>query len=405
MAPNSNVPPDVSVLLVDDRPPNLLSLEAALEGLGVAVAQARSGDEALRHLLTRDFAVVLLDVEMPGMDGYETAALMRSRERSRHTPIIFLTALDANPAAVFKGYSVGAVDYLSKPIDPEILRSKVRVFVDLFLKSEQLRRQTERLERLERRERDRASQLEEAVNELDSFVYTVSHDLRAPLRAMHGFGQALLEDCGGRLDELGRDYARRILDASRRMDLLVQDLLAYSRLTRAEIELETIPLQGLVQEVLEHMEIELAERGAQVGVDDSLPTVRGNRLMLAQALTNLLSNAAKFTAPGIAPRVRVRAAREGPRIRVRVEDNGIGIAAEYHERIFRLFERLNPVETYPGTGIGLAIVRKALSRMGGRVGVESAPGKGSCFWIELPYAEGPHESHRLHHSAGRRRPE
>jgi two-component system CheB/CheR fusion protein len=238
---------------------------------------------------------------------------------------------------------------------------------------------------LESRVKERTTELEGALQHLDAFSYTVSHDLRAPLRAMSSYGQILVDDYSGKvLDATAQDYARRVTEAARRMDALVQDLLEFSRLTRAEIPLERVEIGTVVSRLLEEMAGEIAEKKAEVQVDDPLPAVLGHRLTLGQVFSNLLSNAVKFVAPGVPPRVRVRSGELGDHVRLWVEDNGIGIPREHHARIFGVFERLHKQEEYPGTGIGLAIVRKAIDRMGGSTGVESEPGKGSRFWIELP---------------------
>jgi signal transduction histidine kinase len=242
-------------------------------------------------------------------------------------------------------------------------------------------------ETLEQRVILRTTQLEEANQALQAFAYSVSHDLRAPLRAMQGFSEALLEDYGDRLDETGRDYARRTVAAAERMDRLISDLLAYSRVSRTDMTLQKVPLNVAVDEARQGLDAAVGERGGEIRVDGSLPSVRAHRTTLVQVLTNLLTNAVTFVAPGVAPRVRVWAEPRSLSVRLWIEDNGIGIAPEHHERIFRVFERLHGVESYPGTGVGLAIVRKGLERMDGRVGIEPAPGGGSRFWIELPRAE------------------
>ncbi|HEC33197.1 MAG TPA: PAS domain S-box protein, partial [Chloroflexi bacterium] len=208
-------------------------------------------------------------------------------------------------------------------------------------------------------------------------------DLRAPLRAMHGFSQALLEDYADRLDPTGQDYARRIVAAAQRMDTLILDLLTYSHLGRAEMRLGPVRLGCVVEQALAALEADIEERGTQVAVEEPLPQVAADHATLVRVVGNLLSNAIRFVAPDVCPRVRVWAEERGERIRLWVEDNGIGIPPQYHERIFRVFERLHGIETYPGTGIGLAIVKKGVERMGGRVGLESEIGQGSRFWIEL----------------------
>jgi PAS domain S-box-containing protein len=236
---------------------------------------------------------------------------------------------------------------------------------------------------LEARVHERTVQLTEALEEQEQFAYSVSHDLRAPLRAMSGFSQALHEDYAGVLDEMGREYARRIMDATDRMDALIKDLLAYSRLSRAEIRLEEVNLGKLVSDVLAQFEVERAERKAVVDVDGPLLPVRGNALALTQVVLNLVSNGLKFVDKEVAPRLRISTQERGDKVRLWVKDNGIGILPEHQDRIFRIFERLNRAEQFPGTGIGLAMVRKALSRMDGSCGVESDGKTGCRFWIEL----------------------
>jgi PAS domain S-box-containing protein len=249
----------------------------------------------------------------------------------------------------------------------------------------------ERLERhaseLEERVAQRTSELAEANSELEAFAYSVAHDLRAPLRAMTGFSQALIEDYASELGDEGADYARRIAEAALAMDGLISDLLAYSRLARAELELEPVSLQHVVEEALEQQREAIDTSSARLAVSDAFPEVVGNHRTLVQVVSNLISNALKFVAPGQAPDVRIGAESEGGRVRLIVEDSGIGIDPEHEQRIFRVFERLHGGESYPGTGIGLAIVRKGVERMNGQVGVESEPGKGSRFWIELEAAE------------------
>ncbi len=283
-------------------------------------------------------------------------------------------------------------------------------------------------ETLEQRVRKRTAQLEEANQELEAFSYSVSHDLRAPLRAMQGFAQALLEDYSDQLDSLAQDYAQRIVTAARHMDTLINELLSYSRLSRGEIRLQVVSLTTVVAEALAELEMEIQAQNAQVRVEEPLPEAIAHRTILVQIVTNLIANAIKFVNPGVQPQVRVWAEEiegqgdkvtrgQGDRgtrgqgefrtispttnhqplttskwVRLWIEDNGIGIAPEYYQRIFRVFERLHGVESYPGTGIGLAIVRKGVERMGGEVGIESQANLGSRFWIELPKPVSNHES-------------
>jgi PAS domain S-box-containing protein len=237
---------------------------------------------------------------------------------------------------------------------------------------------------LEHRVVERTAQLADANAELESFAYSVAHDLRAPLRGMQGFSRALLEDYADALDETGRDYAGRIARGAERLDDLINDLLAYSRLAREEIRPEPVELQGLLADVRRHMDPQIEQARATLQLEHPLPAVIGQRAVLTQVLMNLLGNAIKFVPPGTEPRVRVWAEHRGRSARVWVEDNGIGIRPEHRDKIFRVFERLHGQKAYPGTGIGLAIVKKGIERLGGAVGVISEPGHGSRFWFELP---------------------
>ena len=237
--------------------------------------------------------------------------------------------------------------------------------------------------RLEDQVRERTSTLEERNEELEAFAYSISHDLRAPLRTMQGFSEALLEDFGDKLDPAGRDYAERIVAGSRRMDELIRDLLAFSRVSRGELQLMPVALRPVADTVVAELEAVLRARGATVRVADSLPVVHGHAGTLSQVFSNLLGNAIKFVPENRPPVIEIATDRRNGMARVWVIDNGIGIASEHRDRIFRVFERLHSTEEYPGTGIGLAIVRKAVERMGGKVGVDSTLGQGSRFWIEL----------------------
>ena len=243
---------------------------------------------------------------------------------------------------------------------------------------------------LEQRVEERTAQLAEINQELEAFTYSVSHDLRAPLRTMRGFAQALLEDCGDRLDDFCQSYIDSIIDDAVQMNGLISDLLDYSRLTRTQIDLQPTELSDVVAESLKQLGAQIEEKQAQIDVAAGLPAVMAHQSTLVQVVTNLLGNAIKFVAPTTQPQIDILTEEtyqdDGRWIRLWIVDNGIGIAPEHQERIFRVFERLHGAESYPGTGIGLAIVRKGLERMGGQAGVESQLGRGSRFWIALPGA-------------------
>jgi K+-sensing histidine kinase KdpD len=243
---------------------------------------------------------------------------------------------------------------------------------------------------LERRIQERTERLAEANLELRAFAHTVAHDLRAPLRNVEGFTDALLEDETPRLSEQGRSFIDRIGDAARRMDRMITDLLAYSQLSRAELRLQTVDLERVLQLALADLESQIARSGARVDVARPLPAVFGNEAILVQVLDNLIGNALKFVAPGVTPAVGIHARREQEHVLIWVSDNGIGIPPAQRDRIFSVFERLHGEEAYPGTGIGLAIVKKGMERLGGSVRVEPTPTPapaGTTFRLCLPAAK------------------
>jgi two-component system sensor histidine kinase/response regulator len=354
---------------VDDREENLVTLEALLSDLGADLRKASSGQEALACLMECEPAVILLDIQMPGMDGLETARLIKARSKSRFIPILFLTAHQDGSDQILDVCKVGAFDYLPKPFPPELLHSKVEVFLELWRRTEELKTQMVRCELMNK--------------ELETFTHTMAHDLRAPLRAMAKFSEAIAVDYAPRLDDTGREYARRIHGAATGMSQLIGDLLGYAHLSRLEVDLEEVDLTTQADQVLAELSEVIRESGAAVTVERPLGIAIANPATLRQALQNLVTNALKFVAPGVKPAVTLRSERREGRIRLWVEDNGIGIHPDDHEKIFDVFVRLHGQEEYPGTGMGLAIVRKGMERMSGAAGLESRPGAGSRFWLEL----------------------
>jgi signal transduction histidine kinase len=424
--------PPVQVLLVDDQPANLLALEAMLADLNLHLVRALSGAEALRQVLQHEFAVILLDVQMPAMDGFETARLIRSRPKSRYTPIVFLTAYERGSFAVAEAYELGAVDYLVKPLVPVILRAKVTVFVELFRKTEQVKRQMEQLQELERQEFERRmteenlrqseeryreihrlnEELEERVRErtreleheasqrkrtlaeltrsnreLEQFAYVASHDLREPLRKVRVYLQLLERRYKEQLNTEGRQFIGYAVSAAERMQALVQDLLAYARVGSRGQPFAWVDSTVPFAEALANLETAIRERSAVVTCE-ALPTVWADATQLVQLFQNLLGNAIKFHGTE-APRVEVKAEQRDGEWYFTVRDNGIGIDPRFVDRLFVLFVRLHSQSEYPGTGIGLAICKKIVERHHGRIGVQSQPGAGATFWFTLPVAGGP----------------
>ena len=379
----------VNILLVDDQPENLVALEAMLEPLGQRLVTARSGREALRALLEMDVAVILLDVRMPDMDGFETAAIIRTRERSRDTPILFLTAADQSHELAQQGYAVGAVDYLSKPVVPEFVKSKVAVFVELAKKTNLLVRQAERLRASEQEARGLAAaraelvaDLEQKNRDLETFSYAVSHDLRAPLRRIEGFGRALQESQAGRLDETGLRYLERIRESTGHMAELIDDMLHLAHVTRLELRRHAVDLSQLAQGLLDQMRAAEPARGAELAVRPGVEA-EGDGRLLRIALENLLGNAWKFSAGRDPARIEFGMVRRHGEPAYFVRDNGVGFDPAYGERLFRPFQRLHGAGEFPGTGIGLATVQRIVHRHGGRAWADGAPGQGATFWFTL----------------------
>jgi signal transduction histidine kinase len=395
----------VNILLVDDEAENLAALEAILEDLGENLVKAGSGREALRCLLRQDFALILLDVRMPGMDGFETAMLIRERLRSSYTPIIFLTAADKDETHVSRGYSLGGVDYILKPIEPEILRSKVAVFVELARKTEIVRRQSERLRVIEKEEHERRladtraalladlerknRELEEKIRDLaranedlEQFAYVASHDLQEPLRMVSMYVQLLARRYKGKLDADSEDFIKYAQEGAARMQALIHSLLEYSRVGSRGAAFEWVACEAVFDQVMSNLQVARQESGAVI-TRDPLPIVQGSPIQLTTLLQNLLGNAIKFCGSET-PRIHVGVEPGGQEWLFSVKDNGIGIEPEFLERIFVIFQRLHSRESYPGTGIGLAICKKIVQRHGGRIWVESEPGRGATFRFTLP---------------------
>jgi signal transduction histidine kinase len=363
------------VLLVDDIDANLVALDALLSDLDCDLVRAKSGNEALKQLLKREFAVVLLDVQMPEMDGYEVARYARENPQTREVPIIFLTAMHRSEDSVLRGYGTGAVDFLMKPISAHILRAKVRVFLDLFLSRQKLALEVAAHKRT-------LAALELANGALRHFTQAASHDLGAPLRSVRGFLEALSNEAGDSLDVQSRDYLDRSRKASQRMDTLLGSLRAYARLQRPPLHVEVD-----CRAVVELVELDLAELlsacKATVRVGN-LPTIKGDRDRLYQLFLNLVGNAIKYRKPNEAPSVIVSAVQRVDTWLFCVEDNGIGIDPRHRSTVFDVFSRLHEDSKYEGSGLGLAICQQIVEQHKGKIWVESELGQGSRFYFSLP---------------------
>jgi PAS domain S-box-containing protein len=501
----SEVP--ASILIVDDKPENLLALEAILGPLGHRVVRAASGELALKRCLEEDFAVILLDMRMPGMSGLETAAFIKARDRSRHVPVLFLTAHDDTDDALASAYQLGAVDFLRKPLKPEIIRAKVTVFVELFLRGERIKAQERVLENErqflravlesvqtgivacdetgtvtvhnraarrvygiedasaqpdswrgkfqlrdtdgellpdaqaplaralagERFENDeivvapasgpqrivaatgcpivgadgarigavvslhdvterrqaaatiagKADALERSNKELERFAYVASHDLQEPLRMVSSYTQLLARRYKGRLDQDADEFIAFAVDGAARMQRLIEDLLAYSRVTSRGKPFEATSCEEAFDRAVANLHLRIEELSGEV-TRGPLPKVLADPTQVEQLFQNLIGNALKFRRRDVPPKVHLAAERDGDEWHFSVRDNGIGIDKEYFDRVFVMFQRLHTADEYEGTGIGLTICRRIVERHGGHIWIESVPGSGTTMHFTWP---------------------
>ncbi|MBD2309265.1 response regulator [Chroococcidiopsis sp. FACHB-1243] len=435
--------PKINVLLVDDYPENLVALEATLNSLGQNLVKAYSGKQALKCLLEQDFAVILLDVQMPEMDGFETASLIRQREQSRHTPIIFLTAISDSDDLKSKGYALGAVDYLLKPIEPIILTSKVAVFVELFKKNLEVQRQAAQLvaKNLEIFQAQAARQQAEAANLMkDEFLAVVSHELRSPLNSILGWSQLMQMR---KFDEAKLCQALKIIERNAKSQAqLIDDILDMSRLMRGKVQLSIQPVNAIatIELLLESIRPQLEEKSLQLHthLDPAAKTIAADPTRLRQIIWNLLSNAVKFTpekgqidirlsqesreqGAGTSREQGSRGAEEQRSrgattvnyqlpttnyqlpitnyqlpittyAQIQIIDTGIGIRPEFLPQIFDRFRQADSSITraFGGLGLGLAIVRQLVTLHGGTIEAHSeGEGKGTTFTVRLPLANSP----------------
>jgi PAS domain S-box-containing protein len=514
-------PEKINILIVDDLADKLLALETILEPLGQNLVLARSGREALKLILNQEFTVMILDINMPGMDGFETAGLIRQRQSCAHTPIIFVTSFSTGDTEVYRGYSLGAVDYLFTPVVPDVLRSKVSVFVELARKSRQVQRQAEALrkveeERLQRQLAETSTRLEgearrnhffrlsiellaiatiegrfaqtnptwqsalgygdDALNgqlftgwiheedqaatqavlqrvirsgrpeyfesrfrhaqghyrwlgwtiapfekegllyifarditerregeeeirqlnedlsrqarslqslnqELETFSYSISHDLRAPLRAISSYSQMMIEE-GVAVTGDSAQMLQAIHRNSVHMSQLIDDFLNFFRVGQQEVNVTAIDMDAAVKDAILGLRNELSKHPVQFKISP-LPPAKGDRAMVGQVVVNLISNSVKFTQQVKKPVVEVSCEPDSNPPVYRVKDNGAGFSMEHYSKLFGVFQRLHNRADFPGTGIGLAIVQKIVQRHGGRIWAESKVNGGATFYFTL----------------------
>lgn len=385
--------PRVNILLVDDEPGNLHALQAVLEPLDQNLITANSGTQALRQVLEHDFAVILLDVQMPDMSGIEAAAMIRERERSKTTPIIFLTGVVKTAEMMFKGYSAGAVDYLMKPVISGVLRAKVEVFVELAQVRHSLQQEiAERvriggeMSRLNMVLEQRNEDLTAANSDLEAFSHSVSHDLRMPLRHIQAYVSMIEESALARLTADEQRRLKGVREAAQRMSQLIDDLLAFSRIGRTTMRKAPVDLNALVRAVIADLQPEIKNRKVDWTLQQ-LPYTSGDRALLHQVFLNLLANAVKYTRTRAEGRIQVFAVEQDDELIVGVKDNGVGFDPAYSDKLFGVFQRLHSTSDFEGTGVGLANVRRIVQRHGGRTWAESMLNEGATFYFSLPAPE------------------
>ena len=402
----------IKILLVDDKKENLLSLQVVLADRGYQFVEATSGKDALRILLkNQDFAIILMDVQMPLMDGFETAELIRQSDKLKHVPIIFLTANMNTTEYIFKGYQSGAVDYMIKPLSPEILQAKVMVFTELFRKNQELKKKEEETNALyeiilkannelavqNAAIAKHAEELRKKNMELDAFTYISSHDLQEPLRKIQTFTNLILSNEYPNLSENGRLKFDRILYATNRMRELINSLLTFSRATLVDRKFENIDLNSIIDDVKEALHENLLEKKAVI-ITDFHDKAKVIPFQFVQLMENLIHNAIKFSQPELPLQVTIKSrlvngddiqieklSKEVNYCHISFGDNGIGFEPQHNEKIFGVFQKLHGRDLYEGTGIGLAIVKKIVDNHNGHVDAIGEPMKGVTFNIYIPY--------------------
>ncbi len=383
-------PKPIIVLLVEDSASDADLLQESLEDIGTETFHFTVTEglgDALLQAKDQNYDIMLLDLSLP--DSFGTQTFLRARAEAPRLPIVVLTGTDSENLGL-EAVRHGIQDYLIKgqADGRQVARSiryaieRKKVELELQAARELLAQQADNLDKLVH---ERTRELQETVAELEHFSYSITHDMRAPLRAMQGFADLMLkEECVECQNPRGRMYLGRIITAAERMDHLITDALQFSQVVRTHYPLHAVDPQALLRGILDSYP-NLQQPQAEVTLNGAFPKIMANEAGLTQCFSNVLANAVKFVSPGTVPRVTIRSEETGNEmVRIWIEDNGIGIPKAAQEKIFHMFQQLS--KDYSGTGIGLALVRKAAQRMNGTVGVESEPGKGSRFWVEFKKA-------------------
>ena len=346
----------IKILLVDDRKEDILSLEVVLANANYQFDKATSGREALRILLKEhEFALILIDVQMPLLDGFETAQLIRESEKLKHIPIIFLTANNDRPNNIFKGYQAGAVDFMIKPLVPEIIRAKVAVFAELYRKTNELLIQKQNLLIVNKELEHRSEELARSNKNLEKFAYVASHDMQEPLRTIISYIELIQKKFGHSIDADMEKYMEYVVGAGYRMRELITGLLEYSRADSEEMPFQDVNGNDILKAVLANLHGSIEDNKATVQYD-AIPKIKASYMQMVQLFQNLISNGIKFTHDSV-PEIKVSYKKIDGYHLFAIADNGIGIEPEYKDKIFEIFKRLHPIGEYGGVGIGLAICK------------------------------------------------
>ena len=399
----------VKILLVDDREDNLLSFESILARPDYTFVKATSGRQALKVLLADlDFALILMDVNMPTLDGFETAHMIYDREKLRHVPIIFITAHHFGEHHIYKGYQSGAVDYIYKPINPGLLQAKVSVLVDLYEKNRQLVTQEQKLltmnkalmaeveERKKSEEKVNAlniqlletiDKMEMANKDLDRFAFIASHDLQEPLRKIRMFSGRLADKYSSTFDDDAKAYLQRLKQSADRMEVLITDILAFSKTSFDKNEFHMSDLNIIFDQAISDLDLIIQEKNATV-TSEHLPELCIDPNLIRPLFYNLIGNAIKYAKPNTPPVVKIYSDFNGTGkdkyCRIFFRDNGIGFDQKYTNQIFEIFTRLHGKSEFEGSGIGLALCKRIVEKHEGFISAISTPGEGSTFIVSLP---------------------
>ncbi|WOD40326.1 response regulator [Nodosilinea sp. E11] len=355
------------ILLVDDTPDNLRVLSAMLTHQGYEVRKALNGPRAIASVQSDPPDLILLDIKMPGMDGYAVCQQLKADPNTCDVPVIFISALDDALDKV-KAFAVGGVDYITKPFQEMEVLARIEHQLCIQRLKQQLLEHNQELVRSNR--------------ELQQFAYVVSHDLQQPLQSITGFVKVLLLKYENDFDEMAIDYLSRVQKSGDRMQHLIQDLLSYSKVGSQNQEMKPVDLNAVFNQVLDNLNSTIIKNQAALTCDP-LPLVVGYEMQLVQLMQNLIDNAIKFVSPGVTPEIRISAAQQKKYWLFEIHDNGIGIDSQDLEKVFDIFHRDKAAKIYPGTGIGLATCKKIVENHGGKLWATSQLGKGTTFHFTI----------------------